>query len=309
MPGSTVIEPVNPRITRARLDFLRDSSPEGGRRDGRWQCEAPEGVDNPRTPGLAGVPSERGLSSFVSVVLVLLAGFFAYVLVQMWPPSVPAGGTVPATSRFNLFAIKFTLSQDKDFLILLAAAGALGAMAHVLRSFYVYAGEWKLVKSWLISYFLIPEVGAIVAVVVYIVLRGGLIAGGVAQQNPFGFAAVGVLVGMFSSQALEMLKKVFETLFAATPPKSEHYQDLPPSVSSFDPPSGPTQSKVTISGSNLSDTNAVKFGSVDAVAFDVESDSLITASVPEGGTGPITVSTPAGSFTTTDSFTVTNRRP
>jgi len=197
------------------------------------------------------------LSSFVSVVLVLLAGFFAYVLVQMWPPSVPAGGTVPATSRFNLFAIKFTLSQDKDFLILLAAAGALGAMAHVLRSFYVYAGERKLVKSWLISYFLIPEVGAIVAVVVYIVLRGGLIAGGVAQQNPFGFAAVGVLVGMFSSQALEMLKKVFETLFAATPPKSEHYQDLPPSVSSFDPPSGPTQSKVTISGSNLSDTNAV----------------------------------------------------
>jgi hypothetical protein len=79
----------------------------------------------------------------------------------------------------------------------------------------------------------------------------------------------------------------------------------PPTVTGFAPTSGSVGASVTISGSNLSSAAAVRFGGATA-AYTVNSDSQIMATVPaNAATGPISVSSPGGTTTTSTSFTVT----
>ncbi|MER6127039.1 IPT/TIG domain-containing protein [Streptomyces sp. NPDC001795] len=70
-----------------------------------------------------------------------------------------------------------------------------------------------------------------------------------------------------------------------------------PTANSVDPDLGPTagHNTVTIAGSNLTLTNAVRFGSVAATGVVVISDGQITAQPPSGtGTVGVTVTTPGG---------------
>lgn len=81
--------------------------------------------------------------------------------------------------------------------------------------------------------------------------------------------------------------------------------NAPPSVSSFSPTSGPVGTSVTISGSRFTNASQVTFGG-SAASFVVNSATQITAAVPSGAaSGPITVQTPAGTGTSSLSFTVT----
>jgi IPT/TIG domain len=79
----------------------------------------------------------------------------------------------------------------------------------------------------------------------------------------------------------------------------------PPSISFFSPTSGPVGTTVTITGSAFTNASSVTFGGVPAIFFSVDSDSQITATVPSGAkTGPIGVTTPAGTATSSSSFRV-----
>jgi hypothetical protein len=82
-----------------------------------------------------------------------------------------------------------------------------------------------------------------------------------------------------------------------------------PAISSFTPSSGPAGATVTINGGALTGATAVTFNGL-AASFTVNSDSEVTATVPAGATsGPIAVTTPAGTGTSQDSFTVTSGGP
>ncbi|TMD81985.1 MAG: hypothetical protein E6I78_14350 [Chloroflexi bacterium] len=77
-----------------------------------------------------------------------------------------------------------------------------------------------------------------------------------------------------------------------------------PTVSAFSPSSGKTGTTVTITGSAFTGATAVTFNGTPAV-FTVTSYSQITCTVPTGATGgPIAVTTPGGTGTSTASFTV-----
>ena len=79
-----------------------------------------------------------------------------------------------------------------------------------------------------------------------------------------------------------------------------------PLVASFDPASGPVGTAVTIGGTNLAEATEVTFNGTPDLSFTVDSDIQITATVPTGATsGPITVTNPAGTGTSTDNFIVT----
>ena len=79
----------------------------------------------------------------------------------------------------------------------------------------------------------------------------------------------------------------------------------PPTISSFSPPQGRSGSSVTINGSNFTGTKGVKFNGSKAKSFVVQSDSVIVAVVNRGAkSGPISVTTNAGTAISSSSFTV-----
>jgi hypothetical protein len=148
-------------------------------------------------------------------------------------------------------------------------------------------------------------VGAALATITYVVARGGLIV--VTTQassdtvNAFGFAAIGGLVGLFSSQAAEWLKRIFEQVFTAAPKG----KDAAVEITSFAPDQGAEGTPVGIHGTGLAGAQTVTFGGVEAAGVTQASDTEIQVIVPKDAkSGPITVTTPAGTATTTRPFTV-----
>jgi len=84
------------------------------------------------------------------------------------------------------------------------------------------------------------------------------------------------------------------------------YVVVTPQIKSFTPKSGPVGTTVTITGVGLTQTTAVTFDGVAATNFAVDSDKKVTATVPtDAKTGKIAITTPAGTATSTTSFTVT----
>lgn len=143
--------------------------------------------------------------------LVLPTGLIVW-LVRVWP-SVTAPRPAPGSATDPLV---IGLSSDQAALVMMALLGALGGAVHALGSFTVYAGNRALIRSWVWWYLARAPVGAALAVVVYFVIRGGLIAsdgGGVAALSPYGLGAFAALAGLSSEIATQKLREVFEVLF------------------------------------------------------------------------------------------------
>ena len=78
-----------------------------------------------------------------------------------------------------------------------------------------------------------------------------------------------------------------------------------PSITLFDPASGPVGTSVTVTGSGFTGATSVSFGATWATNFMVDSDSQITVVVPVGaGTAPIKVTTPNGTGSSATNFKV-----
>jgi len=83
-----------------------------------------------------------------------------------------------------------------------------------------------------------------------------------------------------------------------------------PTISSFNPGSGPIGASVVIAGSNFTGATAVALNGQAASSFVVNSATQITAVIASGTTsGKITVTTPAGTATSATSFSVTAAAP
>ncbi len=79
-----------------------------------------------------------------------------------------------------------------------------------------------------------------------------------------------------------------------------------PQLLSFDPPSGPVGTVVTITGVSLTQTTGVGFGDSVPANFTVDSDSQVTATVPQGAvTGKVSIQTLGGIARSSGTFSVT----
>jgi hypothetical protein len=140
---------------------------------------------------------------FVLGLYVALLSFgLVGLLVAVWPAPQPKPGALSLEARYLLCA---------------AAAGALGSYIHVATSFIEHAGQGRLIAHWGWWYVLRPWIGSALALVVYFVLRAGLITGSGdagSAMNPHGVAALSGLSGMFSPQATEKLREIFENICA-----------------------------------------------------------------------------------------------
>jgi flagellar hook assembly protein FlgD len=107
--------------------------------------------------------------------------------------------------------------------------------------------------------------------------------------------------------------KISVTTPGGTATSADDFTVIPPPapiISSFTPMSGSVGAAVTILGNNFTGATQVTFNGVAANPFTVISNSEIRANVPSGATtGKIAVTTPGGTATSADDFTVTAPPP
>jgi hypothetical protein len=153
------------------------------------------------------------------VYLILLNLTLTYVVLRIWPVTTPP----PPEEQVALLwrgRLTIHLALETRYLLMVATIGALGSYIHLATSFTDYVGNRRLFGSWVWWYVLRPFIGMALAMILYFAVRGGLIAGtsGAGNLNPYGIAAVAGMAGMFSKQATDKLREVFENLFKTEKP-------------------------------------------------------------------------------------------
>jgi hypothetical protein len=154
-----------------------------------------------------------------TVGLLVLAALLLYSLWELWPSGHEVVDEDPERMRVTYFGTNFVVSTETLYFAIVAIAGALGGLVHTLRSFSMYVGTRFLRWSWIPFNLLLPAVGALGGTVFYLVFRGGLFSTSTSATdvNPYGFAAVAALVGLFSEQAIEKLRHIAKEMFAEAP--------------------------------------------------------------------------------------------
>ena len=145
--------------------------------------------------------------------------------------------------------------------------GALGSLIHAATSFADFVGNRRFYSSWVVWYTVRLIVGTALALLLYFAFRGGFFSANAQSTsvNPYGIAALAGLAGLFSKQATDKLREVFETLFrvSQTGGDAQRKDDLAnpiPTVSRIEPSSveaGAAQVKVSIYGEHFADGTTV----------------------------------------------------
>ncbi len=180
------------------------------------------------TPPPVSRPKEIAFGVYLVVLnLALLHGLYV-----VWPEAGTSTGGKDLMWGFHV-------GSEIQYFFIVVLTGALGSYVHLATSFADYAGARKLNWSWGWWFLLRPFIGMALAVIMYCVIRGGLISGfggdgnaggneAVRQLNPFGVAAIAGMTGMFSKQATDKLREVFETLFGVKDERPDKMHDQKP---------------------------------------------------------------------------------
>ena len=243
----------------------------------------------PRDPDAKPV-SWRGVV-VLSLGMLLLILFLAYLLVNVWPC---AGSDCEATT-VRLFRSDFFTwypSSETRLILVVLVAGALGSCIHAATSFVDYVGNNKLTWNWVAWYIMRPFIGMSLAVIFYLVIRGGFFASSSqagnmgSSVNPYGIAAVAGMVGMFSKQATDKLSELFTTLFRTASGSGDEKRagkltDPKPTITSLEPLSitaGSPAFTLRVKGTNFVKESKVRFGDSERKT-DFKSGTELVASI------------------------------
>jgi hypothetical protein len=121
--------------------------------------------------------------------------------------------------RFFLWSGSMTVSYEVQLLLMVLFTGAFASSVYALKSLADYRGDKKLYSLWSTFYLIQPFEGAGAALLLYLLIRGGVLTGsGVDMQaeNRFGMCAIAGLAGAFSDIAFLKLREVFINLLKPT---------------------------------------------------------------------------------------------
>jgi hypothetical protein len=179
-----------------------------------------EGASPSSGPGQGHVP--RAVVVLMSLCAASLAALTLYSMWAFWPVGADQRST--GAQQVAWFGWHPRIQRELLFFLTVALAGGLGGLIHTVRSFAWYVGNRELRWSWVPYNALLPVVGALAGTVFYLVLRAGLFSPStsVQQASPFGFAAIAILAGLFSSQAFEKLRQLAGEIFTESPPGEDH---------------------------------------------------------------------------------------
>jgi len=172
----------------------------------------------------------------------------------------------------SLFSVKsFTqygcITADGYLFLIVLFAGMIGAIVRALIYLCWRAGTEKFSITWSWYYLFQPFIGAAMAIVVYVVIRGGFNGGAIGKGNIYAFAAVAFLTALFSDNAMAKLKLIAESLLVKGDPRPKtddkkkdgsypaggQADEMPPSPERPSPTDGGTSDGGRTSGSMAAD--------------------------------------------------------
>ncbi|WP_162914581.1 hypothetical protein [Desertibaculum subflavum] len=150
------------------------------------------------------------LGLYLLALFLLL--FLAFTCV--WYSCDEAISGTPDVRECSLYVLDFRVAVRPTvaLALLMALAGGLGSFVHAATSFATYVGNARLDSKWGWWFVVRTPIAMVLALLFYFFLRAGFL-GTSTDLNPYGFIATGALVGMFSKQAADKLREVFDTLF------------------------------------------------------------------------------------------------
>ena len=180
---------------------------------------------------------------FLTFGFILASILLLFLLIKFWP----VGETDSTPKAIAFFGIEFNVSYEKRLIIAILITGAIGGLIHSLTSFVEYVCNRKFKDNWTIWYLTRPFIGMLLALVFYFVVRAGFFTRDFQAENinEIGFLAIAALSGMFSKQATDKLKEVFDNIFHVSKKveRSDPLENPTPEVENIKPNQFPAEQK------------------------------------------------------------------
>jgi hypothetical protein len=233
-------------------------------------------------------------TTLAGVLLVALGVALIPALVELWPAVQSTTTAKPATRasaavHFLFGAFTVHVTADTSLLVLVIVAAAIGAYIHAATSFADFVGNKRFVASWTWWYLLRLFIGVSLALLLYFAVRGGFLSASSTSTdvNPYGIATLAGLAGLFSKQATDKLREVFETMFRVRQDGGDAQRDddlaLPqPHITATDPSRGTAGEPLTLTvlGTGFNASTSLKVGDVAVHTTFDNTQRRLTATVP-----------------------------
>lgn len=148
--------------------------------------------------------------------LVGLSAICGTVLVSIWGNLQLTGAEASDSVAATAEGFASGWSVDVQLFVAVILAGASGSLLHAIQSLTMYIAHRRLMRRWLAWYALRPFVGAMIAGLLFLIVRGGLLAAGNDIDSLNGLIALGAIGGMFSEPATKRLNEVAYAVFGTT---------------------------------------------------------------------------------------------
>lgn len=157
--------------------------------------------------------------------LLIIPLIIILLIIILWPDSGILGIAYGAKGE-TIIGLKIQFQLWMILLVLLG--GALGSYIHIATSYSYYIGFNKFDMDWFWWYWLRIPIGAVLALIFLTLIQGGMfkVPKSGSETQPVTLIGLSALVGMFSRQATEKLKEVFDIIFKSRErEKNEEEQD------------------------------------------------------------------------------------
>jgi hypothetical protein len=149
------------------------------------------------------------------IYFIVIITISIYAIISIWTPESLQSlqpKVVNSTTTFVTLP-STTITREKYLVEISALFGVLGASTYGLASATVWIAHNKLERSWILWYVSHPLIGGALAIIFYLIIRGGLIQGISFAISDFAIAAVSAIVGLITTPAMKKLRDIFDVLF------------------------------------------------------------------------------------------------
>lgn len=171
---------------------------------------------------------DKRIALRVSIYTLIVFAAAMLSLLAIWPRTT--GELALNATRSITFPIGGGVALGPEILlaITIVLAGVVGACVYSLYAISLHLGNYKDFDSaWTAWYILRLPIGAGMAFIVYVFVRGGILTIGadLKSLNLLGLTGISALVGLFSEHAMNKLLDLADSMFGKTPDKPSGSND------------------------------------------------------------------------------------